>query len=866
MRDEGRIVRRLVAAFAAAALALPALSAGVTVKAVPGEGALEKARDEVRQLLSENGGEPPAGGITVELANGVYRLTEPLTFGRGDSGSPSSPVVWKAANRGMARISGAAAIREVPIDWTKSPASLIPEASRKSVKAYSIPGEGELPGFRNGGLQPQLTEKPLSVNSGGRRCAPARWPNDLYARTGEPVTPIVDSFNEWGENWYASFGGDFHVPGVPQLPAWASEPDLWAFGMWRFEWSNSTTPVLSVNASTQVMCVDTNQNQYGFLPNAAYYVFNAFSELDREGEWAVDRRNRTVYIWPGDERAPDVALTERLFLAWSGFHDVTFEGLVFENTRDDAIHLSGAENVTIRASLVRRTGGDGIVVVGSKNCRVVGCDLRDIGKAGVRITGGDYKTLEPGANTVENCHIHHYGRAQPVNSPGITMGGVGNRAVRNLVHHGEQQGITCYGNDHYIGFNIVHDVCRYANDAGSFYISGYDWSKRGTVLEYNVFFMCGKQPLTSHTNGIYLDGWSSGNTVRGNIINRAVLGVYMSGGNDNICVNNIVLNTSKGIVLSSLGADSFAKGAALKGRESFLYRKLLAGKELYETDLWRKKYPRILDILKVPNPIDAHNAYWYVVTNNVMCSAGGMVVRNREKVISSHRISGNVEMEGDPGFVDYEGFNWELKPNSPIRKTLGGGTRFGEMGLYDSPDRFSPAVKHGAGLSRPRPIRIEYNQGDVTVAFAAPGAPHWDWRNIGQATPEWREYTAEYKPAADGRVDLVLSGGNGFQTAYDDVRVTGAKLLNGGFEAGDKGWRWDKQGRPSPDGNKEGPWGVVRWENAVEGKKVCLAHNGLRVTQTLEVKKGVPLKVTFKACEWIPDYLKPYLKKPNKGK
>ena len=59
---------------------------------------------------------------------------------------------------------------------------------------------------------------------------------------------------------------------------------------------------------------------------------------------------------------------------------------------------------------------------------------------------------------------------------------------------------------------------------------------------------------------------------------------------------------------------------------------------------------------------------------------------------------------GDPGFVDFMGMNWELKPESPARRTLGGGTRFGEMGLYASAKRITPPVKWGPGVTRPQPF------------------------------------------------------------------------------------------------------------------------------------------------------------------
>ena len=866
MRDEGRVARRAVAAFAAAALALPALSAGVTVKAVPGEGALEKARDEVRQLLSENGGEPPAGGITVELANGVYRLTEPLTFGRGDSGSPSSPVVWKAANRGMARISGAAAIKEIPIDWTKSPASLIPEASRKSVKAYSIPGEGELPGFRNGGLQPQLTEKPLSVNSGGRRCAPARWPNDLYARTGEPVTPIVDSFNEWGENWYASFGGDFRVPGVPQLAAWAKEPDLWAFGMWRFEWSATTSPVLGVDPVREVMCVDTNQNAYGFLPNAPFNVFNAFSEIREHGDWAVDRRTRTLYVHQRDGERIDVSLVPQIFTSWPSVHDLVFEGLVFEHARMNGIRFYNATNVTVRASVFRGIGDTAVGFGGQSSRSVIhGCDFYDLGRGGVQLSGGVQATLTPGSNVVENCHIHHFGRVQPIAQPAIGMSGVGNRAQHNLIHHFAHQGIVYIGNDHYCGYNVLHDGVMYNNDAGMIYCGSYDWSRRGSVCEYNCIFMAGKQPLSSHVQGIYMDGWTSGVTVRGNIVNRASLGIYTSGGNDNVVVDNVVVNCQRGIYLSSLGADSFAKGAALKGKDSFLYRKLLAGRKLYETELWRTRYPRLLDLLAIPDPVEAHNAYWYVCTNNVSCATQPLKVANAEKVLKTHFMTNNVELAGDPGFVDYEGFDWELKPDAPARRVLPDGTRFARMGLYDSPWRVSPAVRHGEDMSTPRPIRTEFDQGEVTISILGPKGGRWHM--LSTATPDWREYCYEEVVSTDATYRVALVGGQGYKTMYDDVRVEGHPELNGTFARGGEGWTWDKAEKPSTAGECGTPHGVVRSDEAAVGAFVAMANNKNVVTSRgFKMKRGEKLKVTLKARQYVPDFIRPYAKEKERKK
>lgn len=834
---------------------------GVVIDVRPGPGALEKAQQEVRALIRKDPVGARLAGIEVVLADGIYRLAKPIVFGELDSGTNGSPVVWRAAHRGKAVISGAVDVEPVAIDWSRLPASLIPAESRAEIKAYRIGGTDPIPGWRDGWKQRQLNETPIQVHLEGRRCRVATWPKKEYARTGQPVTPIVDSYNTWGENWFASFGGDFHVVGVPQLAEWAKEPDLWAFGMWRFEWSANTSPVLKIDVKEKVMCVDTNQVAYGFLPNKPYNVFNAFSEIKERGDWAVDRGTRMLYIRQvGDER-PEVSLTPNLFAGYSRPHDITFQDFVFEHSRMQAVRFAGARRIMVRGSLFRGIG-DVAVTYGSDSrmCVVNGCDFYDLGKGGVHLAGGVQKTLTPSSNVVENCHIHHFGLVSPIAQSAITMSGVGCRAEHNLIHHFAHQGITWSGNDHYCGYNILHDGVMYNNDAGMIYMSSYDWSLRGSVCEYNCVFMAGKQPLSSHVNGIYMDGWTSGVTVRGNIVNRASKGIYMSGGNDNVVVENLVVNCQLGIDLSSLGADSFAKAAPLQGEKSFLYKKLLAKRDMFETELWRTRYPRLIDLLNMTNKVDAHNAYWYKCTNNVMCATSGLRVGNAEKVLPTHFMKDNVEFGGDPGFIDYDGFNWELREDSPARKVLPAGTRFAEMGLYDSPWRFSPAVKHGEGMSHPRDIRIEYDQGDVTISIIR--ANKGRWRNLSTATPEWREYEHEEIVQEDGEYQIGLIGGQGYKTVYDDIRIEGHPEIDGTFEDGGASWTWNKKEQPSSRGEKGTPHGVVESEDAASGRYVAMANNkNAVVSRPIKLKKGDRLRVSLKARQYVPDFIRKYWNK-----
>ena len=838
-----------------------AVFAATVVNVEPGPDALHKAQQKVRDLIRKDPVNTRLGGVEVVLADGLYRLSRPIDLAEADCGTNGTPVVWRAAHRGKAVISGAVDVTPVEVDWSSLPASLIPRESRSETRAYRIGGDGPIPGWRNGWRNSSLNESALQVHMDGKRCKVATWPRKEYARTGQPVSPIVDSVNQWGENWYASFGGDFHVSGMPQLADLAREPDLWAFGMWRFEWCATTSPVLKIDPVEKVMCVDTNQNKYGFLPNRPFNVFNAFSEIKERGDWAVDRKSRMIYVRQPDGARIDVSLVPQHINGTSGIHDITFQDLVFEHSRMQSMRFYGAKRVTIRASLFRGIGDVAVHIGGDSRQSVVnGCDFYDLGKGAVSLNGGVQRTLTAASNVVENCHIHHFGVVSPIAHPAISMSGVGNRAEHNLIHHFAHQGISYRGNDHYCGFNVLHDGVMYNNDAGMIYCSSYDWSLRGSVCEYNCIFMAGKQPLSSHVQGIYMDGWTSGVVVRGNIVNRASQGVYMSGGNDNVVVDNLVVNCPRGVNLSSLGADSFAKASALQGEKSFLYTKLLAGRKLYETELWRSRYPRLLDILAVTNKVDAHNAYWYICTNNVMCATMGLRVGNSAKVLPTHFMKDNVMLDGDPGFVDYEGFNWELRPDAPARKTLPGGTRFAEMGLYDSPWRFSPAVKHGEGMSRPRPIRTEFDQGEVVISVLPPNKGGL-WHGLSTATPEWRELTYEEVVKDDGDYCIALVGGQGYKTMYDDVRIEGHPEIDGSFDDGGKSWTWDKVEKPSTMGEKGTPHGVLASDEAVSGRYVAMANNrNLVKSKPFKMKKGETLRITLKAKQYVPEFIRPYWK------
>ena len=806
---------------------------------------------------------PPA---VVVFVDGVYCLSEPLKLDARDG----SNVTWRAANRGKAVFSGAL----TPAGWKKVDDSvilkLLPEAARAQVIMADIPQGLDLPGFRGGGCgtPAHLQEIPLSLFQGERRLVSARWPNEGFVRTGDNVGKMEKrhdaTFSKSGVFKFAS----------PRLAQWAKEPELWTYGLWCYEWADAKARVLAIDPSAGTISVDPSPIGFGIRENAQFHVLNAISEIDRPGEWVIDRAARRVYLWPVGSEPIRFAAASGLVDA-RDVTDIMFDGFVFEHSRTVAVVFRTAARAAVLSSVFRHTSSWGVKVAHGTDCRVEGCDMYDLGEGGISLEGGDFKTLTPGNNVADNNHIHHYGLVVPNYRPGVQLNGVGNRCTHNLIHHTLHQAVAFGGNDHVIGFNVCHDCCTFNDDAGAIYCCQRDWARRGTVIEHNIIHMTGKQPRATHTDAIYLDDYSSGVTVRGNFINRASYGVHIGGGQDCDVHGNVFMNCGAAVLLGSRGIETFARGISGKGRESGMFKGLERNRALFEGPLWKSRYPNMMRVFDFPDAQHAHDAHFNRITNNVCVTSGPISKGNWKFISATCVVTNNLEIGQDPGFEDYARFGWNLK-TGPARE-MAGALRFAEIGLYDSPRRVSPAVKFAADVTPPRPLRFEYGLALVRVdlpfidnktlpdgiaQIAEPihccDVPAWGRgkrivASFGQAPDAWRAYAFAFTPTFDAALLVETMGARGEKTLYDDFRVEGAELKNGGFESSE-GWgvpRPNKNDYRAPMCNLEKPWGIITSAEAgvpaAEGEKMACGSDMLNFTQRIRVMKGVPVKISFKA-------------------
>lgn len=762
------------------------------------------ARDAVRELKVKNGGALPVGGVEIVFADGEYALPEPLELDARDSGTKEAPVVWRAENRGRVTFSGARKLT----GWRRpdDPAvlALLPASAKAKVLVADVPHDLDIPDF-HGGSEEMYSKRlnfPLWPYQDGRRLDSARYPN----RPPDP-RELKPGFIFTGMLTHGKHGGEFKLRQMKEkLAVWQREPYLWAYGTFLHEYADMKMRVAAIDPERETMKLDNTWYPRGFGANRPFHVFNAFSELDAPGEWVLDRDRRRIYLWPVSDtvKTPPVLGTTMYLVKGTNAADVVFEGLDFRYCRRDAMRFDACRDVSVRASTFAHVGAWGVTVQGGADCRVEGCDLADLGEGGIRLHGGDWKTLTPSRHVADNNHVSHYGEVIPSYRPGVSLSGVGNRCTHNLIHHTRHQAVWFNGNDHVIGFNVIHDTCLFNDDAGAIYCCQRDFTKRGTVIEYNFIHATGKRPIPTNVHCIYLDDWSSGTIVRGNVMNQASWGLHLGGGQATVASNNLAIACERWCCLGTRRWPQHFPNGKIDEQSKF-YRPLVENAALWETPAWKGRYPHMFDPLSIANKVLAHDPIACDIENNLYWACDPEELPPFKEILPYITVRGNVAATNDPGFVDYANRNFNLKPGSPAWKLFGGNSRFDEMGLYDSPYRASPAVKFGADVSgismlkgRPKQVRqAAVIRIDVVVdalpdgekeiaremdnAFILPSSK--GKRIVGFSETDdapydchWEQCSFSFVPNFDCTAAISLSGRFGQFTDYRNVKVTGAAM------------------------------------------------------------------------------------------
>lgn len=634
---------------------------------------LEGARNAIRELKRQ--GPLPFGGIVVEVGDGIHELARPLLLEQEDSGAEEAPIVYRGRTGAAARLVGGRVIR----DWR--PASdptvlgqLDPKARGHIVQANlndaGIADMGEVkPGPRWGRSEPGL-----ELFFQGRPMTLARWPNHGFTLTGRVLGPTpVDGGGDNGcREGIFSYEGDH-----PRR--WNGATDIILHGFWARDWADQRLRVAAIDTEKRIITLDAEpRHEFGFRPAHRYYAYNILAELDEPGEWYLDRRSGTLYFWPPaawEHDPPAVSVLPHLVIMKDVAH-VTLRGLTLECCRDTAVRVENALQTRIIGCVIRNTGNAGVSMTGRES-GVVGCDLHDLAGGGISLSGGDRRTLTPAGLFIDNCHLYAFGRWNPINNPGATVAGVGNRITHSLFHDAPHMAVMWSGNDHVFEFNEFHSVVQGSNDAGIMY-AGFDPTSRGHVIRYNYFHdVFGFEGRGC--NGVYLDDMFCSATIFGNLFCKVPRAAFIGGGHDNVVANNIFVDCRP-----SVHVDARMLGWAAGHKETMKER--LAAVPFRE-EPWRSRYPELLtyldgDFAEPRNNLIARNICW-----------GGRWADIEPRARPGVQFKDNMT-EGDPCFIDAAARDFRLRPESPAWKLGFERIPVESIGPYASDERASWPIHH----------------------------------------------------------------------------------------------------------------------------------------------------------------------------
>lgn len=609
---------------------------------------LARARDEIRAMKSA--GSLPAAGITVWIRGGTYPILETFRLSQEDSGTEATPIVYRACEGEEVRLVGGLAVsRFRPVNDEAVIARLDRSASTKvmqcDLKAQGITSYGQLTarGFgrpvKPAALEFFLDDVPMTL---------AGWPNNDWSITaGAPDGPQGGKF---------SYEGD-------RPSRWISSEDIWLHGYWTWPWADSYEKVKAIDTANRVIATEPPHGAYGYQKGKRWRALNILEELDRPGEFYVDRSSGMLYFWPpsdADLRRAVVSLLEGPMVSSEGASHITFRDLIFECMRGNGIEIRGGTGNTVRGCILRNIGNTGVVIEGGAANGVRSCAIYNTGDCGISLQGGDRKTLESASNYVENCTLHDFSRWCRTYRPGVLIGGVGNRIAHNEIFGAPHSAIILSGNDHVIEFNDIHHVCNETGDAGAFYM-GRDWTQRGNVVRFNYFHDLGSynDKFSGHgfseTMAVYLDDFTCGTRVYGNIFYRANRAVLIGGGRDNTVCNNIFVECKPTISVDARGL-GWAKNY-FDGSYNTLFDRL---KEVNGTQPpYSARYPRLATILEDEPAVPKGNS----ITRNI-CWNGTWLMLTKEFDHAVLDIRDNL-VDVDPLFVNPAKQDFRLRPESP---------------------------------------------------------------------------------------------------------------------------------------------------------------------------------------------------------
>lgn len=754
---------------------------------------LEGARDRIREI-KENGG-LPAGGIIVNIRGGEYTyLGESFALDEQDAGTAESPITWRAYQEEEVKLVGNIQVSGSKFTMVEDQEirERLPEEVRDQVLVCDLEKENGLTEFspipKNGYGWPAQASA-MSVLVDGDSQSLSRFPNEGFInissiqRKGfvprdhqanpDGTCPLCtkESGGEsrivcrYGETKFPEQEGGIFTTNnaevLERFPLWQQETDIWTFGYFYWDWADDNCAVEAIKKTDAgVQITLKHPSRYGVGQGGRrFYAYNMLCEVDRPGEWYLDRENAKLYLYPEkdiSESNIELSMQTNPLVMLNNVKYVNWQGITFTKSNGHGIVMKNCENVEIAGCTFSDLGQRAIFVGnpnytdadvnlgadGGNNNTIRSCDITRTGQGGVFLGGGNRYQLTPGNNKVVNCDISDFSTIKRTYSPAVELFGCGNSAERNHIYDAPHTAIQFKGNDMNIYGNDIHNVCYETADVGAIY-SVRRWSWQGNVIKNN--FIHDVVNTGGHGSAaVYIDDLGSGVTMTENLlVNIPGLTALFGGGRDNIITNNIEINNGdgKGFQYDDRGLGWAWKVAAGPDGECYGELAALRAHSDYNKALWDEKYPGLaqIDLDTFEEKEDKGYAKYYyvaaqpansVMEKNIMVGVANpygnvnKVVKQYSKFDEKSNVS--YSKGEDIGFTNVEAYDFTVQKDSIITEMMGNDYfKVENMGLYE--DEFRTLDK----VELKKPELVSPKNGEKNIV--ATNGIHFTWNTVKNA-------------------------------------------------------------------------------------------------------------------------------------
>lgn len=364
------------------------------------------------------------------------------------------------------------------------------------------------------------------------------------------------------------------------LPRWEnlSGAELHIFPAWG--WVNAIAPIVRIDYKSRRILLPPDGYTDEIRLGNRYFISGVREALDAPHEWFLDReKGELLYLAEGGQPPAKPAVLARLdrLIVLRGepernrwVEHLRFEGFTFMDTNytltsnyympaDAVVWMSGARDCVVMGCTFRWTGGYALRLEGrSERVQFVRNRVEDVGQGGVILIGDN--ASQPRHNLVAGNLMQRLGLVYKHVAGVYVITGSDNRIAHNTIWDTPRYAISLKSLDasrsshrNVVEFNDLRRTNLETNDTGAIETLGRDQQDSGNIIRYNLILDSvgmistpdGKIVTPYFTWGIYLDDYSSGTTVLGNIVARTVNGgICVHGGRNNLFENNIFVDAA----------------------------------------------------------------------------------------------------------------------------------------------------------------------------------------------------------------------------------------------------------------------------------------------------------------------------------